>query len=259
MDYYRAPGLTDRPRRAVVDHITDNGSANRLDPDHTFHDAGIREGDELRIGFEATAGVSPRLWQEAVLRVWAQIRRYANEHPGFRVVDTDDDQLPTWYLLEFEAPGFAPPSDSRADSLEPKSISQHKVEIGLPADFPVRAPIVIWRTPIFHPNVLPAPQGPMPAGLVCLGPVMDDYRPNLDFGELCNLLVDLPGYRAYKTMIGDDREFFNAAALQWARTENGQTAIRDIGGQPLPSDKPPTRPRPLELGPVSGREGQHGE
>lgn len=48
------PSDVDRP--AVVDRVPPAGTPERVNPDDTLHDAGIRDGDHLRFGFEARAG-----------------------------------------------------------------------------------------------------------------------------------------------------------------------------------------------------------
>ena len=98
----------------------------------------------------------------------------------------------------------------------------HKVAILITEQYPIEKPIVKWRTPIFHPNIHPQ------AGKVCLGALEDHYRPSLDFGELCQLLVDIASYQNYAV-----NEAYDAAALEWAHSPQGQAAIERRGGQSL--------------------------
>ena len=223
--------------RTAIDRVGANGSADRLDLSHTLGDAGIANGDELRLATEAIAGtVTPALWRTSVLRARAQIYRYASNHAEFFIVDTDDDNLPTRYTVEFTARGFAPPVDLEAWPLKPRLQSDHQVEIILPADFPVRPPAAIWLSDIFHPNVLAAPFGNAPKGFACLGALTDAYRPDLDFGELCQMLVDMSQYRRYETrQTGEDdgEGYLNVVAARWARTDACQHRIIDRGGVPM--------------------------
>ena len=95
-----------------------------------------------------------------------------------------------------------------------------------------------WRSEVFHPNIVPAWRGDVPKGAVCLGPLMDAYRPDLDFAVLCQLLVDMAGYRNYEARtLGRWEEtegYVNVPAATWARSERGQERILAIGGIPLP-------------------------
>jgi hypothetical protein len=62
----------------------------------------------------------------------------------------------------------------------------------------------------------------------------ESYRPTLDFGQLCQLLVDMAGYRTYEI-----RDPFNPIAAAWALTDEGRAMIADIGGKPPVDDPPP--------------------
>jgi ubiquitin-protein ligase len=239
-----------RYMRTTVDRIREDGSAERLAPDLPLSAAGVEDGDELRVAAEATAGSgAPGLFREGVLRARAQIHRYEKEHPGFVIAETDDDYLPYRYIVEFSERSFAPPPDLSRRPLVPLAASEHRVEILLPADFPVGAPHAIWLTPIFHPNITDRQIGPYRSGLVCLGALMDAYRPDLDFAELCRMLVDMAAYRRYDARLSEDEDaegYLNKDAARWAR-EEGQEAIRAIAGAPMPppvteDDERPRRP-----------------
>jgi hypothetical protein len=51
-------GLAQAERPTVIDQVAPDGSTNRLTPDDTLHDAGVKEGDSLRVGLVARAGGS---------------------------------------------------------------------------------------------------------------------------------------------------------------------------------------------------------
>ncbi|MEY9927466.1 hypothetical protein ABH926_002100 [Catenulispora sp. GP43] len=241
---YQYPTFRDRTRPTVVDLVGPTGQGDRLDPDDTLHDAGIRDGDELRVGFQATAGaVHPQHREEALYRVRNQIVAYAKAHEGFGV-EVDWPQLPSEYTLEFRARSFAPNPDGGA---EPVEIDRpHRVMIQFGPDFPMTPPQVFWLTPIFHPNVYPmyeceaARNQPHARGLVCLGELAMSYQPSLDFGELCQTLVDIAGFRNYRLfeptgwvdahgnpLVVDD--FFDEDAMKWAWAH--QDRIAAIGGR----------------------------
>ncbi|AFZ01312.1 effector-associated domain EAD1-containing protein [Calothrix sp. PCC 6303] len=206
-----------RERRVVVDRVSEDGSTERLNYDQTLHEANIQEDDTLSVAPEATAGaIDPRLRQEALARAKNQIMAYAKVHKGFQV-SADNHLAPTDYLLRFNAPGFAPPAIPGG---EPQPIDEHEVYLALPGGFPMQAPQAFWQTPIFHPNIEPQ------RGLVCLGDLGDRYRPGLDFGKLCQLLIDIASYQNYAV-----EEGYNKEAQEWVISELGQIAIEQRGGQ----------------------------
>src|SRR5262249_32615026 len=153
-----------------------------------------------RVGKKAVAGnISPELRLEAQLRMRAQIRRFALSHPSFQIVDYDNEDLPNRISLELDGPGLAPPEnlanflagtenlsidDFMAlpwEELRPIPVHSHRINVYLREMFPVVAPYVVWRSPVFHPNIWRVQQPGTLAGTVCLGPLMDGYRPDLDF------------------------------------------------------------------------------
>ncbi|SDG78862.1 Ubiquitin-conjugating enzyme [Sinosporangium album] len=244
--------------RTTVDLIEPDGTARRLNPDETLHAARVPDGAHLRIHPEATAGAHPSSYREMVLGAQRQIERYAERNKDwFRIVEIRHRELPTRYLIEFDAAGFAPPEridDTPAELLKPHPVDVHRVSIELLREFPVRPPWVVWRTPIFHPNILRLPPGDARAGAVCLGALMDAYRPDLDLGDLCQMLVNIAAYRNYEVLRPDElggEGYLDKVAAQWARSPEGQRQIEERGGTPRTdltgSDQPDIRRRPLEI------------
>jgi len=206
-------------RPAVVDHDRADGTTQRLDPDQTLHESGVADGDTLHVAPEASAGsVNPILREQGLVRARLQIKEFADSHPGFEV-RANAVQTPTEYLFLFSVPGFAPPPTAGA---APLPADDHKVLLRLPEDFPMKAPVAYWRTPVFHPNVA------RENGLVCLGVLADGYRPGMHFGDLCQMLLDMAAYRNYEV-----REFYDEAARDWALSDEGQAAIERRGGRSL--------------------------
>lgn len=206
------------PRPAVVDRVTPDGSGERLNPNSTIGDSNIQDGDTLQVFPERTAGsVNPLIREEALARVRKQVLAYAKAHSGFKV-SANATHIPTEYLFNFHASSFGQPEFGE----KPYPLDQHKVFLFLSADFPMKAPAVHWQVPIFHPNIHPK------NGEVCLGVLQDKYKPGMDFGELCQMLVDLATYRNYEL-----REGYNKAAAEWAFTSEGQAAIHKMGGRSL--------------------------
>jgi hypothetical protein len=217
-----------RYMRTTVHRINADGTSTPLDPSEPLHGQ-VQDGDELRVATEANAGS----WREAILRARSQIMRYAREHPNFQIIDTDDPELPTFYVFEFEANGFGPPEDDDGP-IRPTLVSLHRVQLVLPATYPNNAPIAVWQTEIFHPNVLPEPRGLTPKGFVCLGALLDAYRPNLDLGGLCAMLVAMAGYHVYDALepsVQDGEGYLNRRAAAWARSDAGRELIAARGGK----------------------------
>lgn len=207
------------PIKATVDRVDASGGAQRLNPDQTLHEAGVRPHDTLRVHPEAQAGaVDPFLRYESLALVRNQIRDFARANREFRV-QANSAEVATEYVFHFDAPSFAPgqiPGDA------PVPIEHHEVLLMLGPDFPMEGPLAFWQHPIFHPNVA------ADSGVVCLGVLRESYRPGLHFGEVCQMLVDMAAYRNYVV-----HEGFNAEAAQWAVSPAGQAAIVARGGRSL--------------------------
>ncbi|WP_037677791.1 effector-associated domain EAD1-containing protein [Streptomyces griseus] len=231
-----------RRRRTVVDRSVPGGDWVELDPlSQTLYDSGVRDGDTLRVSPESTAGAgAPQSRIRAILRVKREILRYAQQHgDSFRIDHMDDSEFPTVYDISFDALGFRPPPEGAPPGTLPMPQPSHTVTILLGPDFPYGAPVAVWQTPVFHPNILGPERPPgfppgAPDGLVCLGPLNRAYRPTMDFGRLCQMLVDIAGYRTYDVRSHNDggEGWFNARAAAWAASEKGEGMIKDIGGVP---------------------------
>ena len=210
-------GPGNQGREVVVDRVDpSDGSTQRLNPDRTLHEEGIQEDDSLSVSPESTAGMHPQIREEALVRGHNQIMAYAKSSRGFQV-SANSHRAPTEYIFKFNVSGFAPPS---SPSEQPVKIDQHEVFLILLPEFPMKAPQAYWQTPIFHPNVHPQ------FGAVCLGALGDRYRPGLDLGELCKLLVDIASYQNY-ALDG----VYNSKARKWALSKAGQIAIEELGGK----------------------------
>ena len=244
-------------RMTVTDRVQPDGQGVRLDADQTLHDAGVRDGDRLRVGYQTNAGaVNPSMRDDALVRAGNEIRAFALHHPRIGVT-ADAPERAAMYELEFDQPSFGPPP---ATGGEPVPLNHHVVQIELGPDFPVLAPQVFWITEIFHPNVYPnydceaARSRPAFRGLVCLGELAEAYQPALDFGRLCQTLLDIAGYRNYSVLEPTGRvvvrngrpvedyagNTYNVKAGLWALTH--QDVIGSIGGMRIAS-LGQTRPR----------------
>ncbi|KOV61834.1 effector-associated domain EAD1-containing protein [Streptomyces sp. MMG1121] len=231
--------------RAVVDYRDENGEAHRLDPEEPLHNQGVRDGGQLQMSAESTAGVDSWLRLEALARARDDLVDFAAEHPEFTLVEMDDDRLPLEYTVELHVPGFAPPQDLEAWPPDPRRIDRHELVIWMPAEFPIQAPRVRWRSDVFHPNIA---RGQDNKGAVCLGPLMTDYTPDLSMESLCQMLIDMVRYRNYEILPHDYRmamdyeslvqdiiqrgEYLDGDAAAWAFSWEGQERIKEIGGTP---------------------------
>jgi hypothetical protein len=229
----------------------------RLDPGHTLHEAGVEENDQLQVQADSTAGaIAAQRRVEALARVRNEIDEYAEGHRFFKVVEKNDNLLPTFYEIEFTVPGFGPPKDPLGDDghVEPVLQDTHRLSLLLPSDFPLVPPFVLFSPPFFHPNIEPAGRDGIPKGTACLGPIRDAYRPDLDFHDLCQLLVDIASWRNYGALppqVLDSYGFLDPVAADWALSEEGQERITARGGLSLADreriDEPARRPLPIQV------------
>ncbi|MEU8030073.1 effector-associated domain EAD1-containing protein [Streptomyces sp. NPDC049099] len=229
--------------RAVVDFRDESGEARRLDPEQPLYNQGVRDGGQLQMSAESTAGVDSLLRFEALTRARDDIVDFAADHDEFTLVSMDDERLPMEYRVELHVPGFAPPDDLETWPLEPRRIDQHELDVWMPSEFPIQAPMVRWRSDVFHPNIARDEER---KGAVCLGPLMTDYTPDLSMYSLCQMLIDMARYRNYEILPHDYRMardfdslvqdiierggYLDAGAAAWAFSWDGQERIKEIGG-----------------------------
>lgn len=242
------PGRNRSP--AIVDQVDADGSGRRLDGDRTLHENGIGEESEVRVAFPAdAAAVNPLDREEALFRVRNQLDEYAKAHPGFLIWPSPAD-MPTEYDLEFRQRSFGPPGARGGPATDIGEDQPHELYIELGAEFPMRSPRVFWQSEIFHPNVFPTydcealRQNQDMRGMVCLGTLAESYLPSMDFGELCDTLVDIAAYRNYSLIVAGEfdlasmrrgfrGDYFDQEAAMWAATPEGQRRIRRMKGAPI--------------------------
>jgi len=236
--------FADKSRPTVVDRVLPGGQGERLSPDSTLHDAGVRDGASLRLGFEATAGaVNPMDHQDALHRMRNQILHYARSRPDMTVSGAPP-MLPTQYEISFVQPSFGPPNQPDGN---PTRVTDHCVLVQFRSNFPETPPLVFWDSPIFHPNIYPmydceqARRRPARQGLVCLGALNESYTPALSFADLCQTLIDMAAYRNYSVLeptgeVDEDGleevagNFYDRTAAIWAWEH--QREIIAMGGSP---------------------------
>lgn len=241
------PDFADASRPTVVDHVRGD-EAERVNPDDTLHEAGVQDGDQLRVAFEANAGVNPIDHENALVRALNETKSFAARRPDVEV-RADSQTMPSEIEIDFSQESFGPPAVLGG---EPVRVSWHTVLMEFGPDYPDTAPDAFWRTPFFHPNVFPnydceqLRREPQLKGWVCLGVLKESWYPKRDFGDVCRMLVDMAGYRNYE--IFDLRDpgrqepranFVDQAAAQWVITHEAE--ILEIGGRPIlpPADVEP--------------------
>ncbi|MEV0567783.1 hypothetical protein [Dactylosporangium sp. NPDC050588] len=248
VDQYSLGGDVDPP--TVIDVVGPGGDVIRASSGETLHEAGVRDGDSIRVGFEGRAGaVHPEIRIHALQQARRQVTEFAEATPGMRVHVRAGAEPPIEYDLEFERPSFGPPG---RDTGEPTLISRHIVRLLLGSDFPEVPPTAFWLTPFFHPNVFPTYDCPETArtpgarGLVCLGAPADEWNPGTRLHEICQTIVDIAGYRNYDVAERIDAggmprgNFFDEDAAAWAAVHGDEIARR--GGRPPVA---PTARRPF--------------
>ncbi len=207
-----------QPVRAAVDLVPhDNPEAtSRLHPDQTLRDAGVRNDDTLRVFPESVAGaVEPQQRLQALVVDQREVLAIAAGDPEHIQVKTNADYAPTRYELTLRYTGV------RMGDRGPELTSEHRLELYLPADYPLSAPVALWLTPIYHPNI-------SKRGHVCLGVLADQYMPGVGLAYVVRMLIDIARYRNY-----DLEGVFDLDAAGWVKSPEGQETIQRIGGKPL--------------------------
>lgn len=111
---------------------------------------------------------------------------------------------PDRYVVSYSCRGLYLPAAGAA----PRVRQEHAAEFYLHRDYPRRPPQIVWRTPIFHPNILSAANG----GAVCIG----SWTPSESLADLVVRVGQMVQYRQYNPDDVLDREAA-AWALQHAR------------------------------------------
>jgi ubiquitin-protein ligase len=138
--------------------------------------------------------VSPR--DRRLLTDRRQMEEFASQAPVTFRADGDPPEL---YHLMFSVTGVALDEDR---CLVTRAL--HRCDAYLHKDYPRRPPVLTWKTPIFHPNIL----GPDRNGGVCIG----GWSAAESLADLCWRLCDLISYRAFNADDALDQD-----AAEWAR------------------------------------------
>ena len=96
----------------------------------------------------------------------------------------------------------------------PHVTDRHICDIYLHRDYPQRPPHMIWRTPVFHPNILPPERG----GAVCIG----SWSPAETLVDLVLRIGQMIQYHNY-----DLQDALNRQAAQWVDKHQGRFPLDD--------------------------------
>jgi hypothetical protein len=109
--------------------------------------------------------------------------------------------LPESYTLIFRGLGVWKP-EHHPDVL---TRDDHQVVVRFNASYPRMMPELVWKTPIFHPNI-------SSSGVVCLGGYGTYWVPSVTLDELCTMLWDMIRYKNF-----DPESPYNRQAALWAK------------------------------------------
>lgn len=124
--------------------------------------------------------MSPRL--RRLIADLNQMNELADRTPAlqFRV---EGDPPETYHLL-INTPGVARDDDGRVALRR-----IHRCTVYLHTEYPRLPPVISWRTPILHPNILPPDRN----GGVCIG----SWSASESLADLVRRLIDLIAYRSF--------------------------------------------------------------
>jgi ubiquitin-protein ligase len=210
-----------RGHRAVVELVDPENPdrTKRLGGEQTVDDAALWDGAVLRVFPESIAGtMDERERARALVADHQDMLDLAAWNRQVRF-ETNTTYAPTRYTVTLAYPGFR---GLQRDGRTPLVADEHQLEIVLPAQYPRRAPVVRWLTPIFHPNIHPEHGG------VCLGVLMDRYLPGLGLARVVTMLTEMVQWRNF-----DMTQPLNGAAAEWAADTDHWDHIYGIGGSPF--------------------------
>ncbi len=209
-----ASGHAQRAVAELVDPVHADRT-RRLSADATVDEEQLQDGDVIRIFPEAVAGADERARLPAHIQDLNGMNGLAEWNDAISF-EAKPASVPTYYLVRINCPGFA-----RLNVDRPVVTDTHEVEIHLGAKYPAEAPLVRWKTPVFHPNIHPDHQG------VCLGVLMERWMPGMGIARLVTMLAEIAQWRNF-----DTTSSLNNAAADWARNPDHHKYIREIGGSP---------------------------
>lgn len=106
---------------------------------------------------------------------------------------------PDRYEVTYRCQGLYRP----AGTAEPQLAQHHVAEFYLHRDYPRRPPQIVWKTPIFHPNILSPERG----GGVCIG----SWTPSESLADLVVRVGEMVSYQEY-----NPADVLDPEAATWA-------------------------------------------
>jgi ubiquitin-protein ligase len=97
---------------------------------------------------------------------------------------------------------------------EPLPLEQHIADFYLHLEYPRRPPQILWRTAVFHPNILSVDRG----GAVCIG----SWTPSESLADLVIRVGEMVQYRQYNP---DD--VLDPRAATWAEAQADALPVDD--------------------------------
>ncbi len=210
-----------RGQRAVVELVnpTNPEETKRLNSELDICESGTEDGDILRVFPESIAGaVDHQARLTALISDHNDMVRLSDRTAKMSFTP-NRSHAPDRYEITFGYPSFI---ELPAGQAIPLTGECHRVKIELGADYPRRAPITQWLTPIFHPNI------DQPNGAVCLGVLQERYLPGLGLARLVLQLAEMVQWRNFDAYHG-----FNEEAARWAADTQNWEHIHAIGGHPF--------------------------
>jgi ubiquitin-protein ligase len=149
-----------------------------------------------------------------------RIRRLEKEHAGLLalkrqssfVTFTAEGTPPTAYRIRMTCDGLC------LDGHEPRVIKEHRFDLILGREFPILAPEIMWRSPIFHPNFHPPH--------ICLG---DHWYAGWSLAEMCVAICEMIQYKRFNIYDPLDRN----AAIWLKRLMEERPDVIPIDSRPI--------------------------
>lgn len=141
---------------------------------------------------------------------------------------------PDRYRVVYTCRGLYLPTDATT----PQPNDHHLADFYLHLDYPRRPPQIVWRTPIFHPNILSGERG----GAVCIGA----WTPSESLADLVVRVGEMVQYRQYSL-----NDVLDPQAAAWAEAHPDVLPVDNrpltvYAAQRAPRLSGPTRSREKE-------------
>lgn len=117
---------------------------------------------------------------------------------------------PDRYVVTYTCRGLAWDAQQHG----PVVVERHEAEFYLHRDYPRRPPQIVWRTPIFHPNILSGREG----GTACIG----GWTPSESLADLVLRVGQMVQFQSYNP---DD--VLNREAAAWVETHVASLPVDD--------------------------------